>query len=345
MTLAEFLTALWGTSPPGMVQLWSAGTKKSTYLHDLSGPPPHDLNLTDLYVGVGLSPTAYRANQRCKAQDVAGIAGLWLDVDIAPDKCPDISSAFQVANALAEPTIVVHSGGGLHVWHLLETPFAIGDSDTRSKVAILADAWVSAHQSIAAGHGWKIDSVKDLARLLRVPGTLNGKTDPPRPVETETDSGPRYTLHALNELVKDQVPAALARHKMRTQQQPVEIGPFRTSVPPSIDPELFADLASLVPEFAATWGRQRPEFKDDQSTYDMSLAHWGLEAGWDDQQIVDLLRTHRLKHNPGDPKAGRADYYARTLATARRSQDQTRRREEQRRLVDRIQALKNGEAA
>lgn len=344
MTPTEFLHTLWGPRPPGLVQLWSAGTKKSMYLHDTTVLPA-DLDLTDLYVGVGTAPDALRANQRCKAQDIAGIAGLWLDVDIASDKCPDINAAFQIANALTEPTLVVHSGGGLHVWHLLEQPFAINDPQTRSKIAVLADAWVTAHQAIADSHGWKIDSVKDLARLLRVPGTLNGKTNPPKPAETVGAGGPRYTLHALNELVKDQVPAALTRHKMRTQQTPVQIGKFHTDQTPGVDPQLFADLCSLVPEFAATWGRQRPEFKDDQSTYDMSLAHWALEAGWDEQQIVDLLRAHRLAHNPGDPKAGRAGYYARTLAKARQDMDKNQRREHQRAVAGRIDALKHGDAA
>lgn len=345
MTPTEFLHTLWGTAPPGMVQLWSAGTKRSTYLHEIPATLPQDLGLTDLYVGVGTAPTAYSPRQRCKAHDIAGIAGLWLDVDIAPDKCPDLSSAFQVANAIAEPTLIINSGGGLHCWHLLEQPMAIDDPETRSKVATLADAWVTAHQKVAEQHGWKIDPVKDLARLLRVPGTVNGKTTPGRPVETLTTGGPRYTAFQLNELVKSEVPAAMARHRMRTQQAVPMVGAINTSAPPEIDGALFADLMDIVPEFAATWKRQRPEFHDDQSTYDMSLAHWALEAGWTDQRIVDLLRAHRLRHKPGDPKASRGDYYARTLAKARVDMDKNRRREQQRDLVTRINALKNGEAA
>ena len=31
--------------------------------------------------------------------------------------------------------------------------------------------------------GWKLDGTADLCRLIRIPGTLNHKFDPPRPVE------------------------------------------------------------------------------------------------------------------------------------------------------------------
>jgi hypothetical protein len=345
MTPAQFLHALWGPKPPGLVQLWSASTKRTTYLHELGGLDALDLDPVDLYTGVGLSPTAYNARQRCKAHDIAAIAGLWLDVDIANDKCPTDSAAHQIAGAIAEPTLVIHSGGGLHVWHLFEKPLELGTPATRSNAAILADAWVTAHQGIAAGHGWKLDAVKDLARLLRVPGTLNGKTDPPRPVQAVVTDGPRYTPYLLNQLVKEHVPAAMARHRRRVGTPDADIGAFNTKLPPSIDGTLLADLMEIVPEFAATWRRERPDFKNDQSTYDMSLAHWALEAGWTDQQTVDLLREHRKRHNPQDPKVNRPDYYARTLRAAKNNQDTNRRRAEHEAAAARIHALRNGEAA
>lgn len=348
MNAADYIHALWGTHPPGLVQLWSGKTKRSVYL--TPGDTRIDVDLTDLYAGVGLAPTDLGPMRRCKAQDIAGIAGLWLDIDIKPGGCPDMGAAMQLAHTLADPTLVVGSGGGIHVYHLLNNgPVAITNPDMRSKIAILADAWTLAHQTVAGANGWHIDPVQDLSRILRVPGTLNGKTNPPKPVEAVVTDGPRYSLYDLNQLCLTQVPAAQARHRQATAIAPIggRSTSFRLDREPTIDPDLFADLASLVPEFAATWGRQRPEFNGDQSSYDASLAHWALEAGWTDQQTVDLMRKHRL----GNPdtrrhkKAGRVDYYQRTLARAQRDAATAARRAEQQDRVARIKSLQGKSAA
>jgi hypothetical protein len=321
MTPAEFLQALWGSSPPGRPYLWSGRTK------DTLDAGPLVLascdNAPDLYTGVSVAAhdAVLSPRTRPKAHESAGIAGLWLDLDVEPGKLPSFAAAQEVAYALAEPTIVINSGGGWHCWYLLPEPLAIRDGNTRSKVAILADAWVTAHQQIAQARGWNIDRACDLARILRVPGTVNAKREPHRPVVAEVADGPRHHIAYLNSLVREHVPAAQRRHMQKIQAQPGQVVHLPSGAP-DVDADLLGVLLANSAEFARAWHRQCPP-SWGQSEYDMALAHWCLEAELPEQQTVAIMRAHRLA-NP-DPsrhaKAGRADYYRMTLAKARVKRD------------------------
>jgi hypothetical protein len=109
------------------------------------------------------------------------VTALWADIDVAgPGHAaeslpPTISAAEQVYADLPSPTFVIATGGGLHAWWLLDTAHP-ADGD-------LTDRWVRLVAAHAARVGWQIDAgVGDLARVLRVCGTYNRKTDTPRRV-------------------------------------------------------------------------------------------------------------------------------------------------------------------
>lgn len=74
------------------------------------------------------------------------------------------------------PSVVVDSGGGIHGYWLLREPWVLDSDDARQAAELVQRVWVQ--QVIGAD-----DSVHDLPRILRVPGTLNFKYDPPRPVQ------------------------------------------------------------------------------------------------------------------------------------------------------------------
>lgn len=69
-------------------------------------------------------------------------------------------------NGLPYPSAIIHSGGGLHCYWLLEDTVPVTDSN-RAQLAHLQAAWVDL---VGAD-----DGAKDLARVLRVPGTQNRK--------------------------------------------------------------------------------------------------------------------------------------------------------------------------
>jgi hypothetical protein len=62
------------------------------------------------------------------------------------------------------PSVVVDSGGGVHCYWLLRDPWLLDSDDTRQAAEIVQRSWVQ--QVIGAD-----ESVHDLVRILRVPGT------------------------------------------------------------------------------------------------------------------------------------------------------------------------------
>lgn len=78
-----------------------------------------------------------------------------------------------IANAAwPAPSVVVDSGGGIHCYWLLREPWMLDSDDARQAAEIVQRAWV---QQVIGGD----PTVHDLVRILRVPGTLNFKYDPP----------------------------------------------------------------------------------------------------------------------------------------------------------------------
>lgn len=69
------------------------------------------------------------------------------------------------------PSVVITSGGGWHCYWLLTEPFIIRTDEDREKIRNIQAAWVK----LQGGD----KNAKDLARVLRLPGTHNGKYDPP----------------------------------------------------------------------------------------------------------------------------------------------------------------------
>jgi hypothetical protein len=75
------------------------------------------------------------------------------------------------------PSIVLDSGGGFHVYWLLDDVYKITDESSRAKIESFLKGW---EQKIAAdfkGHKWHLDPTADLPRVLRLPGTFNHKYD------------------------------------------------------------------------------------------------------------------------------------------------------------------------
>jgi len=97
-------------------------------------------------------------------------------------------------NLPCPPSMIVDSGGGLQPYWLLEASVTSEEGKDFSERVIKAMAsW------------WGADNVQDYSRILRVPGTLNLKYDPPRESYIEqSDTGEKYTLDQLWEMVPEE---------------------------------------------------------------------------------------------------------------------------------------------
>lgn len=115
-------------------------------------------------------------------QHALTLKAIWLDVDVKKDKGYDTKEdaidaifAFCVAASLPNPSALVFSGSGVHVYWISDIP-------------LTRDVWRPYAEGLKAEVlrlGLKCDAglTTDEARVLRVPGTFNAKTTPPKPVK------------------------------------------------------------------------------------------------------------------------------------------------------------------
>lgn len=136
----------------------------------------------DVYVGVSFFANDLGPHSRGKLADVAGIMGLWADIDIAnpahkkPNLPPDIAAAESLLKTMGpKPTLLVHTGHGLHPWWLFREPWLFDTDAERQRAASFSKSWQQTLRAIARQHGWDVDATHDLTRVLRVPGTFNHK--------------------------------------------------------------------------------------------------------------------------------------------------------------------------
>jgi hypothetical protein len=108
---------------------------------------------------------------RTQVEYVAAINCLFSEFD--QDKGATLET---IENLNPRPSAVIGSGGGWHCYWMLADPFVIDGPESLERAKQAQYGWVE----FTGGD----PDAKDLARVLRVPGTFNYKYDPPRPVET-----------------------------------------------------------------------------------------------------------------------------------------------------------------
>lgn len=143
----------------------------------------------DAYVGVGARRPGLAAARRGKRNDVVGIPGLWLDVDVAgpthaaQNLPPTQEAALELLEKLPRPpSLLVDSGsGGFHCyWLFSEGPWwfrmdAGGGEEDRVAAERLVRGVQQRVREVFEAAGFHLDQTADLPRVLRVPGTRNWK--------------------------------------------------------------------------------------------------------------------------------------------------------------------------
>jgi len=153
---------------------------------------------------------------------------------------PDMEEARRIIgeSGLPEPTITIASGGGLYPLWLFDEPVIITDAN-RADIADLSARWQAIIKTAANRLGYEYGDVGDLARVLRIPGTINRKAGRERMCSTAEYNGTAYTLDELRKIAESiEVPEpekpararALKRDTTPGQQVP-QPGP-RTGVSP-----------------------------------------------------------------------------------------------------------------
>ncbi len=284
---------------------------------------------TNVYVGCGWREKPLGAHARGDRAQIAGIPALWVDLDVAGDghSAKKYPPSFEDARSLVRalpipPSIIVNSGGGLHLWWRFREPWAFEDEADRTAAAYLVKQWEATVQQHAAERGWVLDSVHDLSRILRIPGTWRTKQgDPvPRYVDVEADSGTTSLRDDFEPFLVTDI------HGGRQTIAPrIEVGSIILGADAQPPADRLSLLLDIEPRFEASWNHRRPDLKDgSESSYDLAVANYAAQAEWTDQEIADLIIARRRKCKADVSKALRPKYITDTITAARVSVEAAR---------------------
>ena len=342
MTAQNFLAGLALHADAGHLALWTLAARKSTWL-PLPLTPPDDLPPADLYVGVATSALDLGPKQRVKAAEAHSLLALVADIDIAH---PLHSKAAQLPQTEAEalqiiadtnlqPTALVHSGHGLQAWWCLKEQWLL-DSDAEREAAMdLAADWGATVAEHARRRGRTVDSVHDLARLMRVPGTINAKDKQhPVPVELrEADWERRYNPDDFRDLLVDVAARGFAQtgakkaSRVTGQKRTADAAGAILAQAARFPLGKHEALLENIPNYKRSWEHKRTDGDTSLSAYDLSLVSIAAQAGWTDEELAALIREHRAKYQDTSGKANRADYVAGTISKAAEHQQAAQARE------------------
>jgi hypothetical protein len=142
----------------------------------------------DVYLGIGVRREPLDSSQRGNAEDVMALPALYLDLDIThrvhkrQNLPPDRDAARRLlADFPLPPSILVDSGHGFQAYWTFTELWRFDTPDERWEAQLLVRRLQATFQDMARRKGWVVDSTFDLARVLRLPGTMNRKC-PEEPV-------------------------------------------------------------------------------------------------------------------------------------------------------------------
>jgi len=244
--------------------LQRGGTKSNYLTFDVNGyahaswydsldEPPAVPTGTNVYFGVNpctAIPATNAAGKPAKPEYVRGrveviaaLNGLLAEFD-AKDFGGSLDATLAHVRSLAlPPSVIIASGNGYHCYWLFDEPFVLDSDETRQRAVDVQARWTTFVRGDKAA--------KDIARVLRVPGTLNYKYEPARPVTfVEQDYNRTYTL--------DELQATLPAVEPRTARTPRQNAPacHADGLQPSVD-------LLTISKAAAALARLRDERRDD----------------------------------------------------------------------------------
>jgi len=188
-------------------------------------PTPRPNGKRNVYFGVHPSaaiPTTDRHGKsvpsrhvRSQIDSIASCTCLFAEYDAKDFGGQKLAALDHIQGLEPRPSVVVDSGGGYHCYWLLGRSIPLDTPEQREGMRKYQAAWVVLMGGDTAA--------KDLARVLRVPGTINYKYDPPRPVDfVWCELARTYDPDALFDLaepfVESGLPNAKANGALTTDQ-------------------------------------------------------------------------------------------------------------------------------
>ena len=307
----HLLQALFTGKPAGhKILVWSLKSKCSHWFENVEEIDAKNYD-SDVYFGVGTSPEDFGPRKRCPAAKITGIGALWLDIDIAgpahkkgnlPATEAEATKLLADAFPGLEPSYIIDSGHGLQAYWLLDSWCEITEAN-RSEVQALSIDFNALWRAHCAEAGYDADSVCDLARVMRLPGSKNYKVPSDvKPVVELKATEIRYSFAQLRAWVTEhyKAPKQAVKESPKPQTQPKQTR--IKDKPGAVDPEKWEALCLADKRVQLSWDMKREDMAGQSaSEYTMAIGRFAHNAGWSDQEVYDLMYAFRVHHN-SDPK-------------------------------------------
>ncbi len=156
--------------------------------------------LTELDANVWYEINPSNVSGRAKAEDITRLSAVWIDIDYKDTGIQSEGNAHQLVELIENligvpPTAVVHSGHGLQPYWAIDPE----EEYTQEQASGVLSRWGSFVRWVAASQGGQLDSVFDLPRIFRAPGSVNYK-DLANPIHVRVDFPDNWRPLSLNEL-------------------------------------------------------------------------------------------------------------------------------------------------
>ena len=293
----------------------------------------------DVWHAVNLVCVAPKAGKRGDETAVSYQTAVVVDIDICSDahKSDNLATSFEEAKSFLPftPSIVIHSGYGLHAYYIWAEPLAVTDAN-REEIKRRNNRFLDVVRQRA--NGKKIDGVGDLPRILRTPGTFNyklGKGNAPmcRIVEVnDVRFTPEQFDENLNALYveKTSEPKSTHGYDFDFADDNLDLKEFRihrmldyiSVVDGEYEKWLSVGMALKNEGFACSdweqWSRTQPEFKEGECEskwqgfnrpgYGIgTLYQYAVEGGYDEAEIRREWKDLHPEFDTGEKKKSSLD--------------------------------------
>jgi len=329
----KFIEELFSEKPDNAwINIWQTPLKRSKFFDKIQNAIDFVASIkekrnSNIFINCGLIRDNLGSRKRGLKEDIIGLPGLYADIDFArtsnPNYPPDLKAALNLVKGKGyDPTIIVHSGNGIHAWWLFKELWMFENKKDGDNAEMLNRRLNATIQADAAEKGWVIDSVFDRTRVLRIPGTFNCKNLQKiiRAKILELNDIRYGDIDSFDEFLIPEYQIKISpKSDIEVRKKISENITLNKNANPPED--LLKQLIEIDPKIEASWENRRKDMKkkSSPSEHALSLASFAAEAGWEDQEIADLIVAFYRRHNFNMRKAMRPDFISNTIDLARKT--------------------------
>lgn len=132
----------------------------------------------DVFYGVCLTDNPMPEKFRAKQHDISLQSSIWIDIDVQGGLHSGKNYPESIETAISflpfQPSVIVNSGYGIHAYYIFSKMLVI-DEHNRAEAELRNQKLISIVRHNSGVYRTAVDSVQDLSRIMRMPGTFNYK--------------------------------------------------------------------------------------------------------------------------------------------------------------------------